>query len=45
MLWKFSLGFIVFLALVAVGLAFYGASLEPERSTVERVLPDGQFPR
>lgn len=45
MVWKFSLGFILFLVLGAVGLAIYGASLEPERSTVERVLPDNQFPR
>ena len=45
MIWKFSLGFILFLALGAIGLAFYGARLEPEQSTVERVLPDNQFPR
>ena len=45
MVWKFSLGFVIFLALGAVALAIYGSSLAPERHTVEQVLPDNRFPK
>ncbi len=45
MVWKFLLGFVIFLALGAITLAIYGSRLDPERHTVEQVLPDNRFPR
>lgn len=45
MIWKFALGFVIFLALGAVTLAVYGSRLEPAGSTVEQVLPDSRFPK
>jgi uncharacterized membrane protein len=45
MVWKFALGFVVFLVLGASALAIYGARLEPPTRGVEQVLPDNRFPR
>jgi hypothetical protein len=36
---------VILLALAAGGLAYYASTLEPQRRTVEKVLPDDRFPR
>ncbi len=43
--WKLLLGFVLFLALGAVGLALYGTFAAPPQTGVEQVLPDNRFPR
>jgi hypothetical protein len=45
MFWKIMLGFVVFLAVSAVGLAWYGSRSQPAQTTVEQVLPDTRFPK
>ena len=45
MMWKFMLGFVVFLAVGASALAIYGSRLEPQTRSVEQVLPDNRFPK
>jgi hypothetical protein len=45
MVWKFSVGFVVFLVLGAIGLAVYGSHVTPQARTVEQVLPDNRFPK
>jgi hypothetical protein len=45
MVWKFMLGFVVFLVLGASALAIYGSRIDPPKRTVEQVLPDNRFPR
>ncbi len=45
MIWKLILGFIIFLALCAAGLALYGSFVAPPQQGVEQVLPDNRFPR
>ena len=45
MVWKFMLGFMVILVVGASALAIYGSRVEPQKRTVEQVLPDNRFPR
>jgi hypothetical protein len=45
MVWKFTLGFVVFLVIGASALAIYGSRVEPQKRPVEQVLPDNRFPR
>jgi hypothetical protein len=36
---------VILLALSAGGLAYYGSTITPTRTEVEKVLPDDRFPR
>ena len=45
MVWKVMLGFVVFLVVVASGLAMYGARQQPAQQNIEQVLPDSRFPK
>jgi hypothetical protein len=45
MVWKFLLGFVILVALIAGGLAIYGSFVAPPQHTVEQVVPDSRFAR
>ena len=43
--WKLLIGFVLFLAVGAGALAFYGSRVQPPSKSVEQVLPDSRFPK
>ncbi|MGQ0740883.1 MAG: hypothetical protein ACT4OG_01115 [Alphaproteobacteria bacterium] len=42
---KIFAGTVLVLILAGAGLAIHGSNVQPERKTVERVLPDERFPK
>jgi hypothetical protein len=43
--WKLLIAFVVFLAVGAGALAFYGSRVAPASHGYEQVLPDSRFPK